>query len=71
MFSDKRKERDMEKLKTIIMPHGLNKKLREITGASETSVTNALRGAYRTELAMRIRKEAIALGGMYARETKK
>ena len=56
------------KEKTIIMPHGGMKRLVMSTGAAESTCKNAIRGISNTEYAKMIRKRALELGGVLARE---
>jgi len=56
------------KLKTIVMPHGGMKKLVQSTGAAEQTCKNAIRGISDTDYAKMIRKRALELGGVMARE---
>jgi hypothetical protein len=56
------------KEKTIIMPHGGMQRLVKSTGSAECTCRNALRGVSNTELAMLIRKRALELGGVIAKD---
>lgn len=58
----------MKGKKTIILPHGAMTKLVKSTGAAESTCRNALRGVVDTEYARLIRKRALELGGVMARE---
>lgn len=55
------------KAKTIIMPHGGMQRLVKSTGNAESTCRNALRGVSETDLAMLIRKRALELGGVLAK----
>ena len=59
----------MKKEKKIIIPHGGNKKLKEITGFSELTIRLALRGyeGVGQDTKTLIRKRALEIGGVYAR----
>lgn len=50
-------------LRPIILPHGLKRRISELTGASYNTVLKALRGGYvtQTELVMSIREVAVKL----------
>lgn len=56
------------RIKTIIMPHGSMQKLVKSTGAAECTCRNALRGVVDTELSRLIRKRALELGGVMAKD---
>lgn len=56
------------KERTIIMPHGGMKKLVQSTGAAESTCKNAIRGISTTEYAKLIRKRALELGGVMAKD---
>lgn len=55
------------KLRTIIMPHGGMKRLVQSTGAAESTCKNAIRGISDTDYAKTIRKRALELGGVMAK----
>lgn len=50
-------------LRPIILPHGLKRRISELTGASYNTVLKALRGGYvtQTALVMSIREVAVKL----------
>lgn len=54
--------------KTIIVPHGVMVKLEQSTGATQQTLRNALRGVTNTPLAELIRKRALELGGVMAKD---
>ena len=56
------------KVKTIIMPYGGMQRLVKSTGSAESTCRNALRGVVDTELAALIRKRALELGGVMAKD---
>ena len=58
----------MKKLKTIILPHGGMTKLKKSTGAAESTCRNALRGVVDTAYSQLIRKRALELGGVLAKD---
>ena len=63
------RKKDMKtKLKTIVMPHGKMKMLVKSTGAAEQTCKNAIRGISCTDYAQMIRKRALELGGVMARD---
>jgi hypothetical protein len=58
----------MNKLKTIYVPHGSVSLIAKALRTTRTTVNNALKGANRTELALKIRDYAIKeMEGAYAR----
>lgn len=58
----------MRKQKEILVPHGMKARLKKDTGYSETTIKFALRGAIDTEIAKTIRKRALEMGGVLARQ---
>lgn len=59
----------MAKERKIILPHGCNKMLKELTGYSEITIRHALRGneGVKNEAKQIIRKRALEIGGVYSR----
>lgn len=58
----------MKTKKTIILPHGGMTRLVKSTGAAESTCRLALRGVTKTEYSELIRKRALELGGVMAKE---
>lgn len=56
------------RLRRIILPHGGMQRLVKSTGSAESTCRNAIRGFVETDLAMLIRKRALELGGVLAKE---
>lgn len=59
----------MARERRILIPHGANKLLVELTGYSTVTVRNALKGfdCVTKEARMVIRKKALEIGGCYTR----
>lgn len=58
----------MKKRKEILMPHGGKTRLKKLTGYSEVTVKFALRGVIEGEAADLIRKRALEIGGVMAKQ---
>lgn len=58
----------MKTKRTIILPHGGMTKLKKSTGAAEATCRQALRGITSTPLSDLIRKRAMELGGVLAKD---
>jgi hypothetical protein len=58
------KQIDMGKLKEILVPYGVRKKLKDSTGHAECTIRFALKGFSDTESAKLIRKRAMEMGGV-------